>query len=437
MKKIIITTLLLIILISAFYSSYAFDIGKKDLICLKQCDVYLKQGDADKYINYVVYRKNGVEYPAYCLNPDLKGIGPGGVTEYSVNVNSKIKDEKIWRVIINGYPYKSTEELGVANKEEAYSATKLAVYTAMHNYDTTIYRAADTDAGRRTYAALVKIVNNAKNSTEKLEDDVQIMVGQENTNWEVDSKDKNFISKTYYADTQMSQGEYDVSIFEGKLPEGAQIVDVNNNAKTRFSVKEKFKIIMPITNLKEDDTFIIKISSHFETKPILYGATSIPGTQNYALTGTRFEDTSCTHRVRYSKNITKINIIKQDGENGNRLQGVKFNLLDENKNVIKENLITAENGEIVIDNMIPGKYYLQEVETLEHYNLYTDLIEINLNLNEEVKAVVNNLPKEIKTIDKNIENIEVTSKLEETEYKENKIEKKIEKATKKLPVTGY
>lgn len=437
MRKIIVITLLLIIFASAFYNSFAFEIGTKDLVSLGQCEVYLKQGDGDKHTAYVVYRKDGKNYPAYCIDPDLDGIGMHGVGDYSVNVNSKFTDEKIWRAIINGYPYKSLQELGVACEQEAFTATKFAIYTVMYGYDTTIYRAADSDAGRRTYNAMVQIVNAAKNSTEKIEKDIKIELEPENDKWNIDSINKNCISKTYSIITQMNQGEYDVSIVEGVLPKDSKIVDLNNNEKTKFAINEKFKIIMPITNLLEDGKFKIKIKSNFETKPILYGRTTIPGTQNYALTGTSFEDSTCIYNETYSKNITKINVIKQDGENENRLKGVKFNLLDDNKNILKENLVTDENGEIMLDNMIPGKYYLKEIETLTEYNLYTDLIEINLGLNEEVKAVVNNLPKIITKLDKNIETIEVSSKLEESTYNEVKKESSINKTTKKLPVTGY
>ena len=40
--------------------------------------------------------------------------------------NNKIEDEGLWRTIINGYPYKTPSQLGVANADDAYVATKLA-----------------------------------------------------------------------------------------------------------------------------------------------------------------------------------------------------------------------------------------------------------------------------------------------------------------------
>ena len=126
------------------------------------------------------------------------------------------------------------------------------------------------------------------------------------------------------------------------------------------------------------------------------------------------------------KNITKIRIIKKEYGSEKRLKDVKFNLLDLNKNVIKENLITDENGEIIIDELFPGKYYIQETETLEGYNLYKDLIPVDIKFNEEIEIIVNNTTKSKSEITNEVNTIQVLQK--ETETKNT--------ITKKLPVTG-
>ena len=97
-----------------------------------------------------------------------------------------------------------------------------------------------------------------------------------------------------------------------------------------------------------------------------------------------------------------------------------------NKNVIKENLITDENGEIIIDELFPGKYYIQETETLEGYNLYKDLIPVDIKFNEEIEIIVNNTKKSKSEITNEVNTIQVLQK--ETETKNT--------ITKKLPVTG-
>ena len=59
MKKIIIIGLLLLILVSTFYNSFAFELGEKDLKLLKTCEAYLKIFGKEKKVPFVVYQKDG------------------------------------------------------------------------------------------------------------------------------------------------------------------------------------------------------------------------------------------------------------------------------------------------------------------------------------------------------------------------------------------
>lgn len=436
MKKILVTILLLVIIISTVYSCYAFEIGTKEIVSLGECELYLRYLGNDKRTPYVVYQKDGKRYPAYCLNSELNGVGTGGVGNYAVNVESTIDDVNIWRVIINGFPYKSITELGTQNEQEAFTATKFAIYTIMYNRNPEDYTPVDTDAGRRTYQAYLKIVNAAKSSTETMEKNTEITISPDIQNWEVDNIEKNSVSKIYVINSKISKGECSIEL-KGELPNGIKITDLNNNVKNKFVLGEKFKIVIPIKNLSENGKFSISGKATVESKPVLYGKTTIPGTQNYAIAGFMYEDSEDEYADTYQKNITRINVIKKEDEKDTRLAGVKFNLLDENKNLVFDNLVTNENGEILIENILPGKYFLQETETLSGYNLYTDLIEINLELNEEVNVTVNNSLKSITNIDKKTEDIEITSKAEEAIYNEENTVNVKNINNKKLPVTGY
>lgn len=444
MKKIIISSILLITLISAFSNCFAFEVGRKDLVSLGSCEVYLKHEDSLKHTDYVVYKKDGKEYPAYCVDPELSGIGTSGIGNYAVDVTNKFKDVKLWRAIINGYPYKTIQELGVANREEAFSATKFAIYTIYYNMDPSYYSPVDTEAGRRTYQALLRIVDNARKSTET-PDNEQISISAESDVWNVETNE--FVSKIYTLNSKVSQGEYVVNI-SGTIPQKLKLTDLNNNEKNTFKIGEKFKITIPIKELKENGNFMLDIKANIKTKPVLYGKTTVAGTQNYAITGFMYEDAKCTYNEKYLKNLTKLTIIKKEYGTEKRLENVKFNILDENKNILYENKITNENGEIVLEKMLPGKYYISEIETLDGYNLYTDLIEINLDFNEEFEVVVNNTIKDKTEINKQFENVEVTSKSTEAVYnvenKNSEINKEnIENKTtlknniKKLPITGF
>lgn len=403
------------------------------MISLGECERLMTYKGTPIRTTYIVYEKDGMRFPAYCLDITLPGAEKGS---YVVRGGSKIQNVDVWRAIINGFPYKSVAELGAANEQEAFTATKQAVYTMLEGRDTSLYGAVDSDAGRRTYQIYLNIVNSARSSGETIQNDLSISITPNQEEWIVDSNGTS-VSKTYTLNSHVNNGQYTIEL-SGETPNGIQVSDEGNNPKSTFSMGEKFKILIPIQNLIKTDSFIIKARANLNTKPVAFGTTTVPGTQNYALTGYMYEDSECTYKENYFKNITKLRIVKKEYATENKLEGVKFNLLDKNKNIIKDNLVTDENGEISIENMLPGLYYISEVETLEGYNLYTDLIEINLDLNEEFEVTVNNTVREVKEENKTFENIEVIPHYTETVYNVDKTTTVISQNNiKKLPVTGY
>lgn len=431
MRKIVILSLILILILSAFYNCFAFEIGKKDIVSIGSCETYFKYKGKPNHVEFVIYENNGKQYPAYCLNPELNGIGTGGVGNYSVNVYEKLKNVNAWRAIVNGFPYKTLAELGVQSKEEAFTATKAAVYTMMFNRNTNDYEPLDSEGAQRAYNAYLKIVNDARNCIEPFEENIQISISADTDYWMVDNEDKEFTSKIYTLNTKISSGKYAIQL-EGNLAEGLKLTDINNIEKNEFEIGEKFKISIPIENLINTGNFTINAETTIESKPILYGKTTIEGTQDYAISGYMYEDSKDVYKESYIENKTKLIIVKKEYGTENRLSGVKFNIFDENKNIVKENLITDKNGEIIVEKMIPGKYYISEVETLSGYNLYPELIEVEIDFNEEFTIVVNNSKTEITKIDKVEEKTEVTSQYTESVYNvENN------NTIRKLPITGF
>ena len=158
----------------------------------------------------------------------------------------------------------------------------------------------------------------------------------------------------------------------------------------------------------------INVEAEIATKPILYGKAPDASLQDYALTAATYEDGTGYINEEYEKNQTKIKIIKQDSQTGARLKDVEFELLNENEETIYSGLKTNENGEIIIENLIPQKYFIKETKTIDGYELYDELIAVNIGLNEEVTVTVNNNKEEKPTVEK----------------------KQQELTVKKLPVTG-
>ena len=371
-------------------SVYAAELeGSANLFKIADCDYLLTYKGSPIITTYVGYNDGENTYPAYCLNANLLGVGEIG--SYSVQANDFVTDVGLWRRIINGYPYKTLEELGCESKEEAFTATKQAIYCYIHGNNPDNYGAIG-EAGERTLNALYQIINNAENSTEtKLE--TSVIIEKESGKWEEDNINNKFVSKTFSVSSNADYKLYTISIEntgKAELPQGLKIVNLNNEEQTTFEKNQKFKIIIPIKELKEGGSFKINISSELNTKPVLYGLAPDESMQDYALTTLKYENASNSIEDNYEKNETKIIVNKKDKESKKALEGVTFSLLDENKKEIKKDLKTNKEGKITISNLLPGKYYLVETNSLNGYINEDKPIEINIKLNETVTVNVDN-----------------------------------------------
>ena len=419
-KKISIIIILLVILINLIpmRASAVTPIDSAYIYATKKTDGLLMWNGLKIHTHMAVYEKDGKEYPAYCMNRELPGVEIG--ISQTVDVNELISNVKVWRAIINGYPYKSISELGCQTEEEAYLATKQAVYSMLTNRDVNEYSAIG-ESGERCLNALKQIVTNARNSNAS-KPSSELKIKQENSLWEIDSRDNKYVSQIFTVSADAGFDTYTVDINDLNI-EGFRITDINNNEKKEFKSSENFKILLPITNIVEDGNFTINVSGKVATKPVFYGETRDASLQNYALTGYTYEDGNGLQKIHYTKNNTKIIIVKKDNTELKTLQGVEFELLDDQQNVLHTGLRTNENGEILIDNLLPGTYYIKETRTLEGYELYNELIKVELELNEETTVNVVNSEKEPDII------IDNTKSEMTVENSQNNI-------TVKLPKTG-
>lgn len=377
-------------------SVYATELGgNENLFKIADCEAFLTYKGTPIVTTFVGYNDGENTYPAYCLNANLLGVGEIG--SYDVQVSDFVNDIGLYRRVINGYPYKTLEELECANEEEAFTATKQAIYCYIHGNNLEDYDAIGEE-GERVLNALYQIVANAENSNEtRLVSSVEI--NKESNKWEVDSIDKNYVSKVFSVSANADYKKYNISIEKLRsttIPDGIKITSLDNQEKDSFEKSEKFKILIPIKELKEEGKFRINISSELNTKPVLYGLAPDESMQDYALTTLKYENASNGIEDNYEKNDTKIIINKKDKESQQYLEGVKFKLLDKNKNEVIKELKTNKDGIIVITNILPGKYYLVETEALKGYKKDSKEFEINVELNQTVSVNIENEKEVIK-----------------------------------------
>ncbi len=417
LKKQLIVAVVIVLLITNMLSIVScanFNIESAHLESKGSCGDLLKKNGNIVNITYVVYNKNGKEYPAYCLERTDEGVGEKG--SYTVSVNSLVNNVGVWKAIVNGYPYKTYSQLGCANEREAFAATKMAVYSMLEGYSISEFTGIG-DAGARVLAALDTILKNVQTTSSKISSD--LILTSDYSQLDTDKINSKYISQTYKVTANAPMQNYTVNI-SGTVPEGTLITDEQNNVKEEFTSNEKFKILIPIERLGNGGTINIKVNSGVETKPVFYGTAPYSNYQDYAIAGFYIEDGDGEINLNYSKNETKLKIFKKDSESTQPLLGAKFDLLDSNKNILYTNLTTNDKGEILVNNLLPGVYYLKETKAPNDYELYEDYIKLEIGFNEELYIIVNNTKGQKPTV-------EVTK---------NKVEVKQQKTQPKLPKTG-
>ena len=143
MKKIIKFTFVFIMLfalslIGNITNAETFNVN--DNIDLAKYNIYCREGMS--YIRYkgvgqlnhmYYYRDyNNVEHKAFCLNLGMTGAEAG---TYTVDANTLIQDPRVASILISGSPYRTLEDLGLNNEDEASFATQFAVWCYINDLD--------------------------------------------------------------------------------------------------------------------------------------------------------------------------------------------------------------------------------------------------------------------------------------------------------------
>ena len=412
--KIISTILITFILLNAILQIpvNAIPMQETKIENLGQCEMHLQYWkEPDGIWSYIVttmvgYRINGNLHYAYCLQRERKGVG-GDQESYNVNVTEMLKDEKIWRAIINGFPYKSAEELGVENDQDAFVATKQAIYSVMYDWDVdTHFRGAD-ERGWKIFNAIKTITNNARNGTETPNKSNVLEIKPVG---EFKKENNNYYSQEYSVKASVDMSNYIITKIEN-FPEGSIVTDLNNNPKTEFSPNQNFKILIPKNKILNNFKGTIKINGRVKTYPVFYGASYDENLQDYALTYDAYETVGDEITLRVNAYKSKITVIKKDGETNKPIENVEFNVKYKDGTQIG-NFKTDQNGTITISNLKQGTIILTETKTQEQYVLDGTEKEIIIEYDEEKTIEIKNERKKgnitIKKVDKDDNSINLS-----------------------------
>ena len=322
-------------------------------------------------------------------------------------------NQMVWRVLLNGFPYKSASEMGLPDDRSAFAVTKQAVYAVLDGRDTSRYSGVD-DLGNLMADKVRELVDIGRNGTQTYQDPV-IKVSTISPAG-VDSIDSNYISQTFNVSSEVNMKDINVILDTFSAPNGTKVTDINNNERTNFDKGENFKVLVPRENIKDEITVQFTLSGQCETYPILFGKAPNDNVQDYVLTTDPFVVSTAKSQMNYKPSVD-IEIDKiSSGESeitgkdeGEPLEGAKFNVKSEDGSFNKD-YYTDANGKITLSNMDIQKYIITELESAKYYLLNKDTqVEVTPEHDgDDQKVVFENTPVDIKVnVDKDSDKEEV------------------------------
>lgn len=364
--------------------------GDYTILCFK---------DPNKYISYMgkpqtnyeyYYIKDGIEYSAYCLE-----LGKKGAEEkeegYVVNVNEKINDNVLNNVILNCYPYKTIEELGLKTQSQARFASQFAVWAYVYGLELQ-YIEPLNDSYVCVVNAIKKIYNDG--------------LSQNNNNIELNDE----VSEQFVKDIE--NNKYYIKTLN--LTRANNILEMNvfcsdKNVKI-LNNNGKYDICIPVEKVNDKYSVNLKISIKAKENAALFGVSTLDGYQNIALTLKNEFATSVNKSIDFNNTQSQVTIIKKDKDTNEALKGVAFSISLDAKNY--EDYFTDEEGKITykLYNNSKQKIYIKEKNNLENYKENNKIYEIEISPNDYKEIEIFNEKKKgkIKVVKKTKEYNEIT-----------------------------
>ncbi|HDR7705117.1 TPA: hypothetical protein QCX91_002716, partial [Bacillus thuringiensis] len=174
-----------------------------------------------------------------------------------------------------------------------------------------------------------------------------------------------------------------------------EIVKVDAEDKTKVLSDAEFEVYKDskkVDTLRTDKTGKV-ISQKLEPGKYTLKETKAP--QGYKLLKEEIEVVVEANKVvevqiENAKELGTLQVTKKDAESGKVLAGAEFKLKNEAGQVVGEAKTTNKDGVVKFENVVPGKYTLEETKAPEGYKALEVTVEVNVVANEVVKQEVMN-----------------------------------------------
>ncbi|KMP25544.1 SpaA isopeptide-forming pilin-related protein [Bacillus wiedmannii] len=170
-------------------------------------------------------------------------------------------------------------------------------------------------------------------------------------------------------------------------------VDAEDKAKVLSDAEfEVYKDGKKVETLRTDKTG--KVTSK-KLEPGTYTLKETKAPQGYTLLKEEIEVVVEANKVvqvqvENAKELGSLQVIKKDAESGKVLEGAEFKLKNETGQVVGEAKTTNKDGIVKFENLVPGKYTLEETKAPEGYKAIEVTVEVNVVANEVAKREVLN-----------------------------------------------
>ncbi|WP_141550985.1 SpaA isopeptide-forming pilin-related protein [Bacillus wiedmannii] len=187
----------------------------------------------------------------------------------------------------------------------------------------------------------------------------------------------------------------DVKVTNSKSLGQFEIVKVDAEDKTKVLSDAEFEVYKDgkkVETLRTDKTGKV-ISQKLEPGTYTLKETKAP--QGYKLLKEEIEVVVEANKVvqvqvENAKELGSLQVIKKDAESEKVLEGAEFKLKNETGQVVGEAKTTNKDGVVTFENLVPGKYTLEETKAPEGYKALEVTVEVNVVANTVIKQEVLN-----------------------------------------------
>ena len=347
------------------------------------------------YFNYVDSNGRTKEIPAYCVNPNTKGVpqtvGPGESIKYIAK--EKGSDPKVMGIIANGYPTRGLSELKLENKYHAYYATKMALWCyLLPNWNINNLKVNPNLTGKelqraQAILAAAKDIYVRGTAWNKVYSPRVTATADRDTAYAVTVDGQQYKQQvfTIHSDTWVCNYAIRVAFSDpASVPAGARIVDMNNKDITTITTSGtgdgyggKFKVLYPAAAVA-GKTGSVQLS--FTTDVYKYAVFyAVCAEQNkYGQLQNYMCDTDPTVTMRLSTYSnysdgekpeapdTGLKLIKLEKGTDTPLSGAIFEVVDPDGATVGT-FVTGSDGTVTIPLTLAGNYTVYErVAPLDH-----------------------------------------------------------------------